>query len=64
MKSTVSGTARGWFAGLLMLAVSSTTIVSAQEQAAQLKLRLGDVSMNKLPFILAYDKDIYQEAWN
>jgi NitT/TauT family transport system substrate-binding protein len=61
MKPIVSGTARRWFAGLLMLAVSSATLVSAQEESAQLKLRLGDVSMNKLPFILAYDKGIYKK---
>jgi NitT/TauT family transport system substrate-binding protein len=35
--------------------------VSAMAQSEPLKLRLGDVSMNKLPFILAYDKGIYKK---
>ena len=36
------------------------TIVSTSAIAQQLKLRLGDVSMNKLSFILAYDEGIYK----
>jgi ABC-type nitrate/sulfonate/bicarbonate transport system substrate-binding protein len=34
---------------------------SAQEQPTELTLRLGDVSLNKLPFVLAYDAGIYEK---
>ena len=33
----------------------------AQGQPTELKLTLGDVSLNKLPFILAYDAGIYEK---
>jgi ABC-type nitrate/sulfonate/bicarbonate transport system substrate-binding protein len=34
---------------------------NAEAQADELKLTLGDVSLNKLPFILAYDAGIYEK---
>ena len=43
---------------LLMLFVSGTT--SAADNLIKLNLLLGDVSMNKLPFVLALDEGIYQ----
>lgn len=45
------------------LAIMSSLLPGAiaQEQQAQIKLRLGDVSLNKLPFILAYDAGIYKK---
>jgi hypothetical protein len=42
------------------LLTDNTASVMAQEQSIQIKLRLGDVSLNKLPFILAYDAGIYK----
>ena len=38
---------------LLMLFVSGTS--SAADDVVKLNLLLGDVSMNKLPFVLAFD---------
>lgn len=46
---------------LFMLIATVAGTAFAQEQTEPLKLRLGDVSMNKLPFILAYDKGIYKK---
>jgi ABC-type nitrate/sulfonate/bicarbonate transport system substrate-binding protein len=37
------------------------SIASAKEHGDELKLLLGDVSLNKLPFILAYDAGIYEK---
>jgi ABC-type nitrate/sulfonate/bicarbonate transport system substrate-binding protein len=45
---------------IISLLLSVATPGSAEEQAAELKLTLGDVSLNKLPFILAYDAGIYE----
>lgn len=60
MKPVKSRLAAQLFGGLLISIVSMTTTVSAQ-QTEPLKLRLGDVSMNKLAFIIAYDKGIYKK---
>ncbi len=48
-------------AGLLFIVSSLSIVAIAQEQTAPLKLRLGDVSMNKLAFIIAYDKGVYKK---
>jgi ABC-type nitrate/sulfonate/bicarbonate transport system substrate-binding protein len=37
------------------------SVASAEQHGTELKLTLGDVSMNKLPFILAYDAGIYEK---
>ncbi len=46
---------------LFMLIASVSNVATAQQQTEPLKLRLGDVSMNKLAFIIAYDKGIYKK---
>jgi NitT/TauT family transport system substrate-binding protein len=51
-------------AGVLLFVISFiavTTPAIAQQQPLEIKLRLGDVSLNKLPFILAYDAGIYKK---
>ena len=45
---------------LLILLYSTFPKVLSAQQPVQIKLRLGDVSLNKLPFILAYDTGIYK----
>ena len=51
------------FALIISLAIVSVLAPEtvAQAQETQIKLRLGDVSLNKLPFILAYDAGIYKK---
>ena len=48
-------------AAVIGLTVAFATIATAQDQPVQLKLGLGDVSMNKLPFVMAYDAGIYKK---
>lgn len=43
---------------LLLLA---TSLANSQEDSTELKLLLGDVSLNKLPFIMAYEEGIYKK---
>ncbi len=45
----------------LSLLTDTASTVMAQEHSGEIKLRLGDVSLNKLPFILAYDAGIYKK---
>jgi len=40
---------------------SAHSVAIAEENGTELKLTLGDVSLNKLPFILAYDAGIYEK---
>lgn len=59
-----SATAAGADRLILMLAailVTAATAATAQDDLPELRLRLGDVSMNKLPFIVAYDQEIYKK---
>ena len=51
--------ARAGLVGVLLTVFTVTA--AAQEDLPQLRLRLGDVSMNKLPFIVAYDEGIYRK---
>lgn len=43
------------------LIFSALSVAYAQGDNTELKLTLGDVSLNKLPFILAYDAGIYEK---
>ena len=45
----------------LLTALAVVTVVQAQDKPEQLKLMLGDVSMNKLPFVMAYDEGIFKD---
>jgi NitT/TauT family transport system substrate-binding protein len=45
-------------APILFLAMSSAI---AQQQEVELKLMLGDVSLNKLPFVMAYEEGIFEK---
>lgn len=46
---------------VMSLFMTSLNPAFAQEDSMQLKLMLGDVSLNKLPFVLAYDEGIYEK---
>ena len=48
-----------------LISVAALTLIAgiaaeAQEQSAELRLLLGDVSLNKLPFVMAYEEGIYE----
>lgn len=45
---------------LLILVMFASSATPAADGPVELKLLLGDVSMNKLPFVLAYDEGIYE----
>ncbi len=49
-----------FFSMLLLVLFASSISNSAAEDLVKLKLLLGDVSMNKLPFVLAFDEGIYE----
>ena len=44
---------------LMLFAVSPA---NAQGQSTELKLLMGDVSLNKLPFVMAYEEGIYKKT--
>ncbi len=46
---------------LSVLPVFAAFPANSEEQAAELKLMMGDVSLNKLPFVLAYDAGIFEK---
>ncbi len=51
-------------AGLISVMVLMLFVVSpanAQGQSTELKLLMGDVSLNKLPFVMAYEEGIYKK---
>lgn len=59
-RQTVWRTGTMLLVSLVVLAVMN--IAGAQEdKPVQLKLMLGDVSMNKLPFVMAYDEGIFED---
>lgn len=45
----------------IALALIAAPTAKAQEQATELKLLMGDVSLNKLPFVLAFDEGIFEK---
>lgn len=59
MRSPINTITRLVAATALFFSVLS--VANAQEGSTELKLTLGDVSLNKLPFILAYDEGIYEK---
>jgi len=46
---------------VMTLIFSALSTANAKDDGTELKLTLGDVSLNKLPFILAYDAGIYEK---
>ena len=44
-----------------VIAVLAAIPVNSQEQVTELKLLMGDVSLNKLPFVLAYEEGIFEK---
>lgn len=48
-------------AGLIFTFLSVISNGLVAQESGSLKLRLGDVSMNKLPFIIAYDEGIFAQ---
>lgn len=53
---------RSLIAMLVLISVFAVmNAAGAQEKPAQVKLMLGDVSMNKLPFVMAYDEGIFRD---
>ncbi len=63
----LNGTMRSRMTALASL-IAVTTLVffaatpgNTQGQSSELKLVLGDVSLNKLPFVLAYDEGIFEK---
>jgi ABC-type nitrate/sulfonate/bicarbonate transport system substrate-binding protein len=49
------------FLAAAMLVILGAPVTNAEEHGTELKLTLGDVSMNKLPFVLALDAGIYEK---
>jgi len=45
----------------VIVLVATTLSASAQEQPIKLRVGLGDVSLNKLPFVTAYEEGIYKK---
>lgn len=46
---------------VLVLVLVGASFTNAQDQFLKVKVRMGDVSLNKLPFVIAYEEGIYKK---
>jgi len=46
---------------VITLIIGGATVANAQEQIIKLRVGLGDVSLNKVPFVAAYEAGIYKK---